>query len=219
MFIPNRFLLRVEYAVPYVAAMPDENADELIDLPPSARLDPLAALDQTKTFAEVSLGWNETGLGVVVVVRGKSSPPVGDASRPTASDGVTLWIDTRGDRSAHRAGRTCHQFHLLPTGGGSDRDEPVILQTKIHRATDDAPLQAGSALPFRSISRRGGYRLEAFLPAGSLNGFDPEEYPRMGFGYAIHDQELGEQILAGTGEFPFGEDPSLWCSLILKKED
>ena len=66
--------------------------------------------------------------------RATENPPLGDPDRLRQSDGVTLWIDTRGDRSGHRAAKTCHQFHFLAAGGGSERDEPLFAQTKIHIA-------------------------------------------------------------------------------------
>jgi hypothetical protein len=70
---------------------------------------------------------------------------------------------------------------------------------------------------FRAHHIKGGYRLEAFLPAAVLNGFDPQEHPRLGVYYYIRDQELGDQFLSVGWEFPFGEDPSLWAVLELVK--
>jgi hypothetical protein len=48
-----------------------------------------------------------------------------------------------------------------------------------------------------------------------LNGFDPEQNPRLGFYYAIRDSELGEQVLSVGSDFPYWEDPSLWSVLQL----
>jgi hypothetical protein len=143
---------------------------------------------------------------------------VSDPARPRQSDGVSLWIDTRDARTSHRASRYCHQFHFLPTGGGAEKDEPVFLQTKINRALNDAPLAPGGSVPFRCRVRASGYRLAAFLPAGVLHGFDPEQNPRMGIFYAIRDAELGEQTLGAGSDFPFGEDPTLWSVLELVRE-
>jgi hypothetical protein len=213
--VPNRFLVRLMYACPYVAGMPTADEDTLIELPESARLDPFADLDNAPHFADVRLGWNETGLGLTAVVKGKENFPIGDAERPRQSDGVTLWIDTRGDRTGHRATRTCHQFHFLAAGGGKDKDEPAFVQTKIHRALADAPLAAAGDVPFRVERIKGGYRLEAFLSANVLAGFDPEQYPRLGVFYAVRDFELGEQTPGADSDFPFAEDPSLWASLEL----
>ena len=215
--IPYRFLLRVKYTCPYIADLPRDDEECLIDLPESARLDSFADIDHAPHFADVRLGWNETGLGLQVEVRGKEAPPLGDPERLRQSDGVTLWIDTRSDRSGHRATRTCHQFHFLPAGGGSERDEPLFAQAKIHRALIDAPLSSASDVPFRCERITGGYRIEAFLSANVLNGFDPEQSPQMGIYYAVRDFERGEQTLSVNSEFPFGEDPSLWAVLELKK--
>jgi hypothetical protein len=61
--------------------------------------------------------------------------------------------------------------------------------------------------------------LEAFLPAGVLHGFDPEQNTRLGVCYGVRDAELGEQQLAAGPDFPFVEDPSLWSVLELVREE
>ena len=215
--VPHRFLFRVAYPCPHVAGVPREGGDDLLDLPPACRLDHFGDMDDKRPFADVRLAWNELGLGLQVEVRGKSEVPRGEASRPRSSDGVTLWIDTRDARASHRASRYCHQFHFLPAGGGPDRDEPAFVQAKINRALQDAPPAGPGEVLFRCAPRRGGYRLEAFLPAEVLNGFDPEQNPRLGVYYAVRDAELGEQTLAIGSDFPYAEDPSLWCTLELTR--
>ncbi|MBL8794331.1 MAG: hypothetical protein JNM56_10535 [Planctomycetia bacterium] len=217
--IPHRFLFRVAYPCLHVAQMPcEEDDDHLLDLPPAARIDSFAGMDGQTDFADVRLAWNEQGLGLQVEVRGKDEPPRGDLAQPRGSDGVTLWVDTRDARTSHRASRYCHMFHLLPAGGGPERDEPAALQTKINRALEDAPLCQPSDLPFRCAAIRGGYLLEAFLPAAVLNGFDPEQNPRLGFYLAVRDAERGEQVLSVGADFPYWEDPSLWSVLELRKD-
>lgn len=213
--IPYRFLLRIAYPCRYLKEMPLEDADRLVELPSECRIDNFAAMDSAQNFADLSLAWNELGIGVQLEVRGRDQPPQADAARPRSSDGLTLWLDTRDARTAHRAGRYCHMFHFLPAGGGSDRDEPVFLQEKINRATEDAPLCKPSEVPFHCEGIKGGYRLEAFLPAGVLNGFDPEQNPRLGVFYAVRDAERGVQLLTASEEFPYWEDPSLWSVLEL----
>ena len=145
--------------------------------PESAALHNFAELDGGTRFADVRLAWNEFGLGVQVTVTGKSDDAQGDADKPRSSDGVSLWIDTRDARTSHRASRYCHQFHLLPTGGGADKDEPAFAQTKINRALQDAPLCSPADVPFRCHRVKGGYRVEAFLGGNVLTGFDPERAP------------------------------------------
>jgi hypothetical protein len=216
--VPPRFLLRLAHPCQYVKGVPREDDDRLLDLPESCRLDNLAAADGRTNFADVRLAWNDFGLALQAAVTGKDQPPQGDADRPRHSDGVTVWVDTRDARAGHRASRTCHQFHFLPAAAGPDRDEPAFVQTKIHRALQDAPIAPAGAVPFRCDRIKGGYRVEAFLPAAALAGFDPEEHPRLGVYYAVRDSERGEQTLGVGSEFPYAEDPSLWHVLELVKK-
>ena len=215
--VPPSFLLRVCYPCQYRKDMPRDEEDRILDLSSEYRLENFASLDSRPHFADVRLAWNELGLGLQVEVKGKDQPPQGDASRPRASDGVTLWLDTRDARASHRASRYCHQFQFLPTGGGPDLDEPVFAQTAIHRALQDAPLCSSSAVPLRAQSKKTGYVIEAFLPAAVLTGFDSEQNPRLGFFFVVRDAELGDHLLSATPEFPYWEDPSLWSVLELRK--
>jgi hypothetical protein len=213
--IPHRFLVRVTYPCRYIKGIPTEDADRLLDLPEECRIDNFAAMDDQRNFADVRLAWNEFGLAVQVEVRGKQQSPQGSAARPRASDGFTIWLDTRDARTSHRASRYCHQFYLLPTGGGPDGDDPVFGQAKINRALQDAPLCNASDVAFRCERTKHGYIAETFLPAALLNGFDPEQNRRLGFYYSVRDAELGEQDLSVGADFPFWEDPTLWSTLEL----
>lgn len=215
--IPPRFLLRVSHPCAYVKAMPTRDEKLLLDLSADCAIDNFAGIDNERNFADVRLAWNELGLGLQVEVRGKQHLPVGSLERPRGSDGVTLWLDTRDARANHRASRTCHQFHFLATGAGDEHDEPAFVQTRINRALEDAPLAEAGAVLLKVHTKKSGYVLEAFLPLGVLNGYDPEEHRRLGFFYAVRDDELGEQLLSMSSEFPFWEDPSLWSVLDLAK--
>ena len=215
--IPHRFLFRLAYPCRYRRDLPRPRQDRLLDLTADDRLDNFAAMDEQRNFAEVCLAWNEKGLAVQIEVKGKEKLPQGDVARPRGSDGLSLWIDTRDARAGHRGSRTCHQFHFLATGGGSEQDEPAWVQTNLHRALEDAPRAANDSILFRVHSRARGYLLETFLTTAALHGFDPEQNPRLGFFYSVRDDELGEQLLSAGPEFPFWEDPSLWSVLDLVK--
>jgi hypothetical protein len=215
--VPHRFLLRIAHPCQYVKAMSSPKDARLLDLSAEHRIDNYAAIDEQKNFAEVCIAWNELGVGLQVEVRGKQQLPVGNPDRPRGSDGVTIWLDTRDARAGHRASRTCHQFHFLATGAGPEHDEPAFVQAKINRALEDAPFASANSVLFKVHTRKSGYVLEAFLPASALNGYDPDEHRRLGFFYAVRDDELGEQLLNMTPEFPFWEDPSLWSVLELNR--
>src|SRR6516162_4643427 len=159
--IPSRFLFRVAYPCRYVKRIPTDESDRLLDLPETCRIDNFAGTEGRRNFADIRLAWNEFGLAIQADIEGKEQPPQGHANRLRASDGATLWIDTRDARTSHRASRYCHQFHFLPTGGGADHDEPVLVQTKINRALQDAPLVIAGVVPFQCHFHAGGYVLEA----------------------------------------------------------
>jgi hypothetical protein len=213
--IPGRFWIRAAYGCRYVKKIPKVDAEYLLDLPESCRIDNLAAIDGHSNFADVSMAWNELGIGVAVISKVRSPTSLARAASPRNSDGLTLWVDTRDARASHRASHFCHQFHFLIAGGGAEHDQPVFMQSRIHRALRDAPLTASEAVPFRVTRRSSGYILEAFIPAGALNGFDPEQNRRLGFYYVLRDAELGEQVLSVGSDFPYWEDPSLWSVLEL----
>ena len=216
--VPHRFLLRITHPCRYLKRMPLPEKGRLLDLTEEHCIDNFAAIDGERNFADVRLAWNEFGLGLQVEVHGKQQLPQGDPARPRGSDGVTLWIDTRDARTNHRAGRYCQQFHFLATGAGDQHDQPAFSQSKINRALEDAPFAEPGSVPYKVHPRKSGYILEAFLPAAGLVGYDPQEHPRLGFFYAVRDDELGEQLLSLTPEIPFWEDPSLWSVLELVRE-
>ncbi len=218
--IPHRFLVRMAYPCLYAQNMPTRRDARVLDLPVEFAIDNFAAIDAETNFADVRLAWNDLGIGLQIEVRGKQQMAVGNPDRPRGSDGVTLWLDTRDARASHRATRYCHQFHFLATGAGPELDEPAFVQTKINRAIEDAPIiaAADAGVLLKVQHRKSGYVLEAFLPAAALNGYDPREHRKLGIFYAVHDDELGEQLLSLSPEFPFWEDPSLWSVLELADE-
>jgi hypothetical protein len=214
--VPNRFLFRFTHPCLYTADLPREGED-LLDLPESCRVDNHGGMDELHNFADVRLAWNEGGLALQVQVSGKEKAVVGDAARPRHSDGVTLWLDTRDARTSHRASHYCHQFHFLPVGGGPDKDQPAFAQSKINRAARDAAFAPPGSVEYRCVNRGRSYRVEAFLPAVVLHGWDPEQNPRLGFFLAVHDQELGTQMSGAGADFPYAEDPTLWATLELTR--
>lgn len=212
--VPGSFLFRYAFPVPRVDEMP-RSGKRLLDLPAECVLPAVAGLEGAEGFGEVRVGWNGRGLGVSVLVRGKSRPVRGNAQLPTESDGLQVWIDTRNTQSIHRASRFCHQFCLLPTGGGSGGREPLAVQVPVARAREEAPLAEAGLLAMAYETLSDGYRLEAWLPAEALHGYDPEANPRLGFYYHLRDAERGDQFLSVGPEFPFAHDPSLWATLEL----
>jgi hypothetical protein len=214
--LPTRFLF--QFSVPCRYRDPLWT-DKGANLDETYRLVSLADLEERPALAEVRAAWSEAGLVFVVHARGKHQPPWCRAARPEDSDGLQLWIDTRDVHNVHRAGRFCHRFLFLPTGAGRNLDQPVTDWQPINRSKERPVPVRPEQLHARSRLLPDGYILEAMIPAEALTGFDPAEYPRLGFTYAVIDRELGEQTFGVGSPMPYQEDPSLWATLELKGID
>lgn len=217
--LPPRFLFRWSQpcAACESAGAQKRNAfdSQGLKLGESHRLLSPAELDGQRTFADVRAAWSPAGLALALLVQGKRRPPRGDEDRPLDSEGLEVWIDTRDTHNVHRATRFCHYFIFLPNGGGRKHDEPLALQFFINRAKENALRAQPQQLWVRAEKRVNGYLLEAFIQAAALTGYDPQENPRLGFTYAVRDDELGTQTWSCPAGFPYREDPSLWGTLEL----
>jgi hypothetical protein len=212
--LPTRFLFRFSAPCRYRDPL---WTDEGTQLEERYRLVGLTELEGQAALADVRAAWSEAGLVFTLRVQGKRQPPWCRAVRPEDSDGLQVWIDTRDVHNVHRAGRFCHRFVFLPSGAGRKLDQPVAECLPINRARElHNPIAAGQ-LRVCSEKRVDGYVLEAFIPAEALTGFDPAEYPRLGFTYAVIDRELGQQTFGVGSPMPYQEDPSLWATLELQK--
>lgn len=215
--IPQGFWFRLALPCLRVDNVPrSAEKGRLLDLPESCRLLQTPLLEGAEPWAEVRAAWNLGGLALQVEVTGKIFPIYHDPYMADASDGLQLWIDTRDTRDVHRATRFCHRFSavLVPDKGRKTVDAR-IEQKPIHRALADAPRGEAGSVQSRAEKIRGGWRLELFLGAEALNGFDPETNRRLGLAYQVTDPDRGDQFLTVGRDFPIGEDPSLWATLEL----
>jgi len=188
------------------------------DLDESYALLPLAGLDGEQPFGDVRMAWGPVGLAWRANVTGKKQPAWCRESRLDESDGLQVWIDTRGTFNVHRATRFCHRFVYLPAGGGRGNAEPIADQLLIDRARENARPVRPRELAVKSKIAKDGYTLWGFASAEALGGYDPEQAPRLGFTYALFDRELGLQTFSTGPSFPYEDDPSCWAELRLVSE-
>ena len=212
--LPQSFWFRTGLSCPHVEALPRAKG-RLLDLPDECLLPDFSRLEGLESWAEVRLAWNPKGLALAFEVRGKVSPITHDPTRPFASDGVQFWVDTRDTREVHRATRFCSRYlaTLIP---GSKQLQVELTRKPIARAAADPPPSDLSLARTQVDQIRGGWRVEIFLPAETIYGFDPETNRRLGFAYQVTDPDRGDQYLGVGREFPVGEDPSLWATLELR---
>lgn len=177
------------------------------------RLPELSSLGNEPRFAEVALAWCDAGLLIHAVARTKGLKQ----SKP--ADGsliMTVYLDTRWGPDVHRANSNCHHFQFLV-------ERPV--STKCVRGHGElASISRARSAPrdihpkdiyVGSLHREFGYEIKAFLRSDTLTGFQPREFPELGFFYVLTDASLGSQCLARNRNVPFFEDPSLWCRATL----
>lgn len=214
--VPPRFLFRYTLEVNSLSTIPKKRGASLLGLAKKFRLPNLTEMDKAASFAEVAVAWNEEGLGISFEVTGKKAKLNCTAETPIENDSVQFWIDTRNTKTIHRASRFCHHFVALPTGSGAKKDEPSLEQLAINNAREASPIAEQDSLKVKSKITANGYLLECWLSEEALNGFDPQASPLIGFEFLIKDEELGEQSLGMTSEFPIHYDPSLWATLNLE---
>lgn len=213
--LPHAFLFRFAVPVPYGAGLPKRGrwpvGEEVAPLPLFSEMD--AAVPQVVLRA----AWNEHGFGIAAEIRGKQDVPYAQPDDPGSGDGLHVWIDTRNTQGAHRAGKFCHRFAVLPAIGRGKSAVPGVRSIEISRARE-ATASADLALVRMASEVSAGYRVEAWFPREVLHGFDPDSSPRIGFHAIIKDAELGDRPLTVGDAFPTDHDPSLWTTLELTRE-
>lgn len=214
--VPNRFLFDFEFTVPYCAKPPRIDG-KLADWSDAQLLPKLGALDDAREFADVWACWHETGLSVACRVAGKKRQVRCDPKSFWTSDHLRLCTDMRDARAVKRATRFCQQFHLLPSGGGRGGKDAVAGVGKIKRAKEDAPLVDATRIDIAAKVTKTGYSMEAFIPAQSLAGFDPEQHGRIGLYYIVEDTELGQQYPTVGDDLYWYIDPSTWPTAVLQR--
>ena len=161
------------------------------------------------------IGWNETGLLFSMIVSDKRQSLWCRSTQPDESDGIQICLDTRDIKDIHRASRFCHRLLFMPIGSGHDQQQPLAVWLPIHRAKEHPNPIDLSQIKMRSKLAPKGYRLDVFLPGKILTGFDPVEYPHLGFHFVAIDREYGNSYFLAAPPLPHDQDPSLWGTLTM----
>ena len=219
--LPQAFWFRLAIPCRRIDGLPRTGRRErLIDLPAACRLPTTAPLDGFAAWADVRVAWNAAGLAVAVEATTRPGARAAAEDLPERMDGIQVWVDTRDTRTVNRATRYCHRFAARLRGLTARGELGVDVQQKpIARAVADAPIARGDLLQARAERLKAGWRIELFLPALALHGFDPETNRRLGFAYQVSDPDREDQFLGVGREFPVGENPSLWSTLELCDPD
>jgi hypothetical protein len=189
-------------------------ADRMWQLPDSTELPKTGVfISGQKDFASIRAGVGKDALFFQASIDRKLQFPWCRESRLEDSDGLHIWIDTRASRDVHRATRFCHRFVFCPMGRGPKGEMAFAGWAPINRARENSPPPLEKLLATRSKLRPGGYDLYCAIHFTALSGLDINDFPVVGFYYAVVDRELGWQSLGLGPPLPVAEDPGLWGEL------
>ena len=181
----------------------------------ACRLPSFADVAGVPDVLDLWMAWNASGLAVRAVARGVGASRWCHTTRPEDSDGLHLWVATRPTGDSHRAGRFCRRLALLPTGGGRLADKPVAVAAAIPRTSEvPAELPQGS-IALEAEATADGWRIDAFISAAALPGWDPAEVSVLGFFAALVDRRLGKIPCYAPPEYPWDGDPTTWAEALL----
>lgn len=172
----------------------------------------LLGLSEENRFAEVSLGWNEEGIGVDIDV----NQPFGQVHYPlfTKGDAVELFLDTRDLKTSGIPTKFCHHFLFLP-----QMVQGVQCQEMTRFRTEDKhPLCSPDDLLLSSHFTKHSYSLSLWIPAHCLYGYEPQTFDRLGVAYCIHRNGGQPQCFGLSYQyFNLSQHPRLWASVTLRR--
>lgn len=207
--IPARSLFH--FAIPCYYQHPLWSEDG-VQLTERHRIPSLAGIDGKVHPIEVRAGWSEEGFAVrFQVFDQRTAIALANDSRVPP---IRVWIDTRAVHDVHRATRFCHFFELA-TSQAKNTVGTVVVWRAIPRAKESPQPPPKKSIQVNSRVYSDGYCVEAFFQRDALTGYDPREYPRLGFNYLVWGVGQREYAFSADTPLPFGEDPSFWATLDL----
>jgi hypothetical protein len=162
-------------------------------------------------FADVALGWSREGILATVIVNQALMRTIYPEIQK--GDSIEFFIDTRDVKTSGYNTRFCHHFYFLPEMiDGHNAGELTRFRTEDSHSHCDPSL-----LKVKMHKKRNSYELEIFIPSECLNGYDPNQFDRIGFTYRINRPDGPSQHFSViTEEYRhIEEQPSLWSSLRL----
>ncbi|MDR1922856.1 MAG: hypothetical protein LBQ66_00660 [Planctomycetaceae bacterium] len=209
----KRFLFRFKFPCAYLGV--GESLGESYRLPDVSLLESSEVGVSGGGDVDFRVGWNERGFAVAAKITSKKQSLWCRAVSPNESDGVQICLDTRDLKTVHRATQFCHRLVFLPMVSDAGRSEPSAFWLPIHRAKlHPNPIDV-TKIKLKSKIFNNGYELSVFIPQEVLTGFEPIEYPSLGFHFVLVDREIGNRYFLVAPPFPYDQDPSIWGTLEL----
>lgn len=165
-------------------------------------------------FADVYTAWNFEKLFFFVDVH-LPFQSLGDGDIRNG-DSFELFIDTRDLKSKGTISRFCHHFIFYPAEmqGFYGREATRFRNEDVHRLCHPEDLNVIPKIKADS------YSLEIEIPAQCLTGFDPMNFPRLGFTYRVNRTDgPGQHFAVSSEEFSIEQHPATWGTLKLIEQE
>jgi len=169
-----------------------------------------SALCIQNAFAEVALGWSREGIEAFINI--KEQYQSSQYPNVSSGDSVELFLDTRDVKTSGHNTRFCHHFFFLPESvEGHSAGEITRFRTEdTHELCNPKDLNVSAQF------KKDSYQLQIFIPSQCLNGYDPDQFDRLGFSYRINRFNGEPQHFSVTSDdYQIEQQPSLWSSLRL----
>lgn len=165
-----------------------------------------------ENFAQIALGWDQTGLFIDLAV----DKPFEEALYPSYREGDSfeLFVDTRDLKTTKFLTSFCHHFVFLPQAVQGVRAQEITY----FRTEDKHKICSGDDLQVETTFHKNSYEMRLVVPASVLHGFDPLSFERLGLSYRLNRFKGPPQLLSSSVEhFLLEQHPAFWASFILTK--
>ena len=147
-------------------------------------------------FADVSLCWDAKGVYAHVFFKKKCEAALYPEYQK--GDSVEIFIDTRDLKKVHSLTEFCHHFVFLPHQ--EKKEVSGYEVTRFSRESAHA-LADPNLLKGQTTHKRFSYEMEITIPQKALFGYDPKNFPRLGFTYRVNRYALPAQHFSVSSKF------------------
>jgi len=164
-----------------------------------------------ESFSELLVSFSEEGVSLQL----KVSKPFEKAvfKEIEKGDGFEFFIDTRGVKEALIIHKYCHHFLFLP----KEVDGIWGVEVTKFRQGDKRELARKESLKVESLFSKSGYKMDIFIPADSLFGYDLSDSTSLKIAYIVHRGSLRPNYFPKSGEeFTISSHPSLWANVLIE---
>lgn len=171
----------------------------------------LASLERDE-WVDWHMAWTKDGLHLFFHLQKPLEKVESDYRK---GDTIELFIDTRDNKQKNIVSRFCHHFVIYP----EKMNGVYAKEVTRFRGEDMHTLASKESFEVIVSIQKKSYSLQVRIKAEALHGYDPEQFQHLGFCYRINTPQMDPQGLYTIFDaFSFEKHPSLWSSLILKKD-